>query len=59
VPVDEHADFKLRALTFGVIEGVQDTFTAIILLKVKSDDADTACCAGNFSSNVSLKVAGE
>ncbi len=47
VPVHEDANIQLRTLTLGVIQGLQNSFSAIILLQVERNNAYTLSGVGN------------
>lgn len=47
VPVHQNADIQFRTLAFGVIKGLQNSFSAIILLQIERNNAYTLSGVGN------------
>ena len=47
VPVYQNADIQFRTLAFGVVESLQNSFSAIILLQVERNNAYTLSGVGN------------
>jgi hypothetical protein len=58
MPVNQNANIQFRTLTLGVIERLQNSFAAIILLQIERNNANTLGGVAIFASNACRKSAG-
>ncbi len=56
MPVNQHANIEFRALTFGIVQGLQNHLSGVVLLKVQRDDTDSARGAGDFCEQRFTKI---